>query len=94
MLGFITTIYAGNEKEQALKGRVIDSYGEPVAGAKVIVDDKKAAVYTDFQGRFSIPAAPKKTHRVKISMVSYQDKVTTIDLKDSNNNLSITLKSK
>lgn len=93
-LCFTISSYAGNDDVTLLKGKVVDTQGEPIIGAKVVVKGTKTAVYTDFEGQFIFPSVAKTSHKVKVSMISYQDKEATVNFQDSNNELSITLKSK
>jgi len=62
-----------------IKGMVFDkSTNETLAGASVLINGKK--VYTDLDGNFTIPAGATGNCELKISMISYEDKVMTIDL--------------
>lgn len=54
---------------QTVKGTVSDEAGEPIIGATVKVEGTKAATVTDFDGNFSINAAPNAT--LNISYVGY-----------------------
>ncbi|KAB2825007.1 MAG: carboxypeptidase-like regulatory domain-containing protein [Bacteroidales bacterium] len=61
-----------------IKGMVFDkSTKETLAGASVLINGKK--VYTDLDGNFTIPATTGKCE-LKISMISYEDKVMTVNL--------------
>lgn len=60
-----------------IKGMVFDkSTRETLAGALVLINGKK--VYTDLDGNFTIPAGATGSCELKISMISYEDKVMTI----------------
>ena len=63
---------------QEIKGMVFDKMtNESLAGASVIINGKK--VYTDLDGNFSIPAQTGNCE-IRISMISYEDKVVTVNL--------------
>lgn len=42
--------------KQVYKGIVTDEYGEPLAGVQIRMEGSDAYYYTDFEGRFAIPA--------------------------------------
>lgn len=70
-------------------GMVFDkSTNETLAGATVFINGKK--VYTDLDGNFTIPAGTTGNCEVKISMISYEDKVITINT-DSKSTIKIAL---
>ena len=45
----------------AVQGTVVDSSGEPVIGANVIVRGSSAGVATDLDGRFRLDVVPDAT---------------------------------
>ena len=47
---------SGNHK---VTGRVVDSAGEPLIGATIMVEGSKDGVVTDIDGNYTINAAPK-----------------------------------
>ncbi len=72
-----------------IKGMVFDkSTKETLAGASVLINGKK--VYTDLDGNFTIPAGATGNCELKISMISYEDKVMTVSM-DSKSALKIEL---
>lgn len=86
---------AGNNKTTTLKGQVTDKTGEPIAGAKIYLENLKTTVYTDFEGSFSLPNVPRAENTIEISMVSYEEMKAHINLKEFNKEiLSIQLQSK
>lgn len=46
----------GNSSKQLCKGIVTDENGEPLAGVQIRIEGSDAYYYTDFEGRFAIPA--------------------------------------
>jgi hypothetical protein len=72
-----------------IRGMVFDkSTNETLAGASVLVNGKK--VYTDLDGNFTIPAGVTGNCELKISMISYEDKVVKVNL-NSQTSLKIEL---
>lgn len=72
-----------------IKRMVYDkSTRETLAGALVLINGKK--VYTDLDGNFTIPAGTTGSCELKISMISYEDKVLTIST-DTKSTLKIEL---
>ena len=61
-----------------LYGVVLDKQtNESLAGVAVYVDGQK--IYTDFDGNFNFNPISKGKHEVRISMISYQDQIITVD---------------
>jgi len=61
-----------------IKGMVFDkTTNESLAGASVLINGKK--VYTDLDGNFTIPANSGNCE-LRISMISYEEKVMTVNL--------------
>lgn len=90
-----TITFAGNGKTRVLKGQVIDSNGSPVVGAKVTVKGIEKPVYTDFDGEFVFPKTSSTSCEINVSMVSFEESSSTVDLQTSNNeSLFITLEGK
>lgn len=57
-------------------GTVKDTNGEPVIGANVMVVGTTQGAITDFDGNFSVNAAPGA--KIKISFIGYKDQVITV----------------
>jgi len=67
---------------QEVKGMVFDKLTrESLAGASVLINGKK--VYTDLDGNFTIPAGTTGNCELKISMISYEEKVMTVNLSEN-----------
>lgn len=62
--------------QQAVKGSVKDTQGEPMIGVSVSVDGKPVTV-TDIDGNFTLPSA-KSSSKVEFSYMGYKNKVVTI----------------
>lgn len=64
-----------------IKGKVLDTMGEPIIGASVVVVGTTIGTFTDIEGEFSIMAVENST--LKISYIGYTPQ--TIKVKDKNN---------
>ncbi|HCQ30094.1 MAG TPA: hypothetical protein DIU39_07400 [Flavobacteriales bacterium] len=62
---------AGNE----FTGKVLSADNQELVGAKIEVIGTDYVFYTDFDGNFDFSQLPEGTYTLKISYVSYQDKV-------------------
>lgn len=94
LLSLSSAIYAGPGKSSSLSGTVVDVYGEPVVGAKVVLKESNEIVYTDFDGKFVFTGHDGST-TLQISMVSFEQQTTSVLVKRNNTkDLSIKLKSK
>ncbi len=96
ILFFSTFNFAGNQKTVSIKGHVTDKQGSPIVGAKIAIEGSESSVYTDFDGFFIFSEIPKASHVVKISMISYKEETSTINLQNnsSDKTLSIVLENK
>ena len=71
LVGAMLLLGVGAYAQQALTGRVVDTGGQPVIGASVIVEGTTNGVITDANGSFSIKAAAGSP--VVISCLGYVD---------------------
>ena len=62
---------AGNE----FTGKILSEDKQELIGAKVEVIGTDYVFYTDFEGNFDLSELPEGTYTLKISYVSYKDKV-------------------
>lgn len=90
------SLRAGGESGMAsLSGKIVDKDGMPLAGAKVVLQSSKSAVYTDFDGNFTFSEVLATTQELNVSYVSYKDCQSIVDLsKRKSSEVLITLKSK
>lgn len=67
----------GSETSQnTIHGKVIDkNTGEALAGVRVMIEGSDVCVYTDLDGNFSLPNIKAGNYNLKVSMISYQEKV-------------------
>ena len=61
---------------QTVSGQVVDTAGQPVIGATVIVDGTQNGVSTDLDGRFTLRAAAGTP--VTVSILGYRDVKTVL----------------
>jgi hypothetical protein len=75
LLTTITTVLlaGGNPKTTAINGIVTDKQGEPLIGAKVMLEGLGKSVYTDFEGHFTLSEVPKQEQKISVSHISYED---------------------
>ena len=91
-LGVSAVSYAGNGKNRAIKGKVVDIQGDPIAGAKVIIEGIDKPIYTDFDGEFAFPRVSNTTCEISVSMVSFEENSLIVNSKQPNpTSISITL---
>ncbi|MEG1401634.1 TonB-dependent receptor [Bacteroides sp.] len=75
-----------SQKRKQITGIIIDTQGEPVIGASIIIKGTATGVITDMNGKFSLEASPNT--QIEISYIGYQPQLVTIG---NRNNLNITL---
>mgnify|MGYP002522809887 FL=1 len=56
--------------QQKVSGTVVDSNGEPVIGASVVVKGTSTGAVTDIDGKFTFVAEPGKT--IEVSYIGYK----------------------
>jgi TonB-linked SusC/RagA family outer membrane protein len=78
---------AANQQVSACTGTVVDSEGEPIIGASVLVVGTSSGTATDFDGNFSIPNV-KAGSTLRITSVGF----TAVDVKWNGTPLNIVLK--
>ena len=61
LLGLCCLSWSLSAQRMAVQGTVVDSSGEPVIGANVIVRGSSAGVATDLDGRFRLDVVPDAT---------------------------------
>ena len=77
--GFVISSAALSAQNTNITGKVIDSRGEPVIGAAVMLgDDTSTGVVADLDGRFSIPVT-EEDNRLTATMIGYE--TVTVDAK-------------
>jgi uncharacterized membrane protein len=59
---FASVTHVTETQQQTVKGRVVDSNGDPVIGAVVTVKGTKIAAITDVDGNYTIAASPSQKH--------------------------------
>ncbi|MBE6260677.1 MAG: TonB-dependent receptor [Prevotella sp.] len=72
MLG-LQTVYAAEQQQGSISGTVVDSQGEPIIGASVVIVGGKTVqgTVTDFDGNFTLKVNPGT--QLKISYVGYKE---------------------
>lgn len=72
--------------QQVVKGKVVDSSGEALTGANVVVVGTNRGTVTDINGAFSIQA--RNGERLKVSFVGFNPATVTVDGKEMTIKLS------
>ena len=72
MLG-LQSAYAAEQQQGSISGTVVDSQGEPIIGASIVIVGGKTVqgTVTDFDGNFTLKVAPGT--ELKISYVGYKE---------------------
>ena len=72
MLG-LQTAYAAEQQQGSISGTVVDSQGEPIIGASVVIVGGKTiqGTVTDFDGNFTLKVNPGT--QLKITYVGYKE---------------------
>ena len=74
MMG-LQTVSAAEQQQGSVNGTVVDSQGEPIIGASVVILGGKTVqgTVTDFDGNFVLSCAPGT--QLKITYVGYKEKI-------------------
>ena len=66
----------GDERTPAttLSARIIDKYGEAVAGAKIVIRETGQTLYTDFEGSFKVQLDKKNNFTFQVDMIGFEPK--------------------
>lgn len=84
ILGLHFGAFAGNSDKEAAKqrvvsGKVVDAFGESIAGAKITIPETGEVFYTDFDGNFKLTLKTDKVYAVAINSLGYHP----VELKSS-----------
>lgn len=66
-----------NQASQTIKGKVVDSSGEPLIGVSVSVLNSTTGVITDIDGQY-ILTVPSGTTQIKFSYIGFKDQIVSI----------------
>lgn len=85
----------GGHSTSTLNGQVQDREGNPIVGAKVILNSTQEEVYTDFDGNFSFKNATQNEQKLTVSYVSFEEKTLVVNPKEvDQSEIKIALNSK
>lgn len=73
---FVLGANAQNATQQ-ITGRVLDGKGEPVIGAAVVINGTTTGTVTDFDGNYTINAAPDAV--IRVSFIGYDEVLTPVN---------------
>jgi iron complex outermembrane receptor protein len=73
----------GQQKRQfgILEGKVIDETGQPLIGANIRIENTLIGAATNRKGMFRIIRVPVGFHKVRFSMVGYEQKIIDVEIK-------------
>ena len=77
----LESVHADSGKS-AIKGRVLDEWGEPVAGASVVIKGSNTGTSTDVEGYFSIDRANDQEVVLWVSAVGFMHQEIKVNTKD------------
>ncbi len=86
ILMLMALVSIGVSAQSTVKGAVVDSNGEPIIGATVMVKGTSTGTVTDFDGNFTLPNVPAKAQLV-VSYIGYLSETIS-----NLNNPKVTLK--
>lgn len=66
------------QQTQVIKGQVLDSSGQPIIGANIIVDGTTVGTITDFDGNFILENVPAKG-TITVSYIGFKSKKITLN---------------
>ncbi len=87
LLGFFLSSICLAQAQRVVTGTVIDSDGEPLIGASVLVVGTTVGTVTDFNGNYTL-TVPEGATQVQISYTGYETQVTTLG---NANTINVTL---
>jgi hypothetical protein len=80
------------EKDLALSGSVVDQVtGEKLICAKIEIEEADLTIFTDIQGDFSISGFQPGDYNLKVSYISYEEKVIKSRFDEQTQQMTITL---
>lgn len=77
ILGLQLSAVAGNAdrekaREKVVAGKVVDAFGESIAGAKITIPETGEVYYSDFDGNFKFSLKNDKEYSVSVNTIGYQ----------------------
>lgn len=77
ILGLQLNAFAGNAdkekaREKVVSGKVVDAFGESVAGAKISIPETGEVYYSDFDGNFKFSVKTDREYSVSINTIGYK----------------------
>ncbi len=77
ILSINTVCFAGNaDKEKVstkvVTGKITDSYGESIPGAKIIINETGETCFADFDGNFKLSLKTDKDYSISVSTIGFK----------------------
>ncbi len=70
-------LIAGNDKPtvKTVSGKVIDKFGEGVAGAEIKIVETGEIIFANMDGVFNLQIDPNKSHTIQINTIGFVPKI-------------------
>ncbi|MBL7931746.1 MAG: carboxypeptidase-like regulatory domain-containing protein [Bacteroidia bacterium] len=77
ILGLQLSTFAGNadkekSREKVVAGKVVDAFGESIAGAKITIPETGEVFYSDFDGHFKFSVKTDKEYSISVNTLGYK----------------------
>ncbi len=72
--------HRSHHKGAAIKGRVLQADGQPVAAASIVIENTQLGTVTDDNGYFEIRRLPEGTYQVRAMMMGYNSSTAKVQL--------------
>lgn len=79
LLGAFTTSYA--QETGTIKGTVIDTTGNPMGMASIIVDGMQKGTLTNKEGKYTIRKVPVGTYTIRMKMIGFKEQQEEVNVK-------------
>jgi hypothetical protein len=76
-LGLGSAVFGGNsDKEKrntkVVAGKITDSYGESIPGAKIIIPETGETFFADMDGNFKLSLKTDKVYSIRVNTIGYE----------------------
>ena len=72
---------SNTDTKQSIKGKVVDQFEQPIAGANIMESVSYNGCYTDANGNFTLITTTNNSSKLVVSHIGYQSKTTYLDNK-------------
>ena len=76
-LGLSAAVFGGNsDKEKTttkvVAGKITDTFGESIPGAKIIIPETGETFFADMDGRFKLSLKTDKVYSIRVNTIGYE----------------------